>query len=148
MSQRSYEALFILQTIGTEQDIAKAASRLEEPIKRVGGRVGQTQNFGRRRLAYRIAKQQEGHYHLVRFSAPTDRIQELERLLRLDESVIRFLILSQDEVKPQAAARGKQEIAARRKPAPKSSSVGSEHSPIQKRPGEVVAQGAPAAQVL
>lgn len=91
--QRCYEALFILKAIGTDQEIAKSAARLEEPIKRLGGKIEQTQSFGRRRLAYRIARQQEGHYHWLRFLAPTDRIQELGRILQLEESIVRFLIL-------------------------------------------------------
>lgn len=99
---RQYEALVIFKTVGTEQDLARHAAQLEEPIKKVGGRIEATQSLGRRRLAFRIAKQTEGHYHLLRFQAPTEQIQELERLFHLNETVVRFIILSADEITPFA----------------------------------------------
>ena len=95
---RGYEALVILRTGGTEQDLARTASQLEEPIKRVGGNIETAQTLGRRKLAFRIARQAEGYYHLLRFQAPTEQVKELERLLRLNESVVRFIILSADHV--------------------------------------------------
>ncbi len=104
MRQRHYEALFILKAVGTDQDMLKSVSRLEEPIKKLGGKIEQTQTIGRRRLAFRIARQQEGHYHLVRFTAQTDCIVELKRLLHLEESILRFLILSEDEQLAGASA--------------------------------------------
>ena len=99
---RSYEALVIFKAGGTEQELARHAALLEEPIKKVGGRIETTQSLGRRKLAFRIAKQSEGHYHLLRFQAPTEHIQELERLFRLNETVVRFIILSADEIAPFA----------------------------------------------
>ena len=101
---RDYEALIILRTAGTEQEIAQQAAQLGEQIKKVGGRVETSQSMGRRRLAFRIARQAEGYYHLLRFQAPTEQIGELDRLFRLNEAVVRFIILSGDEVSPPAAA--------------------------------------------
>jgi small subunit ribosomal protein S6 len=97
MTTRGYEALIILKAAGTEQEIAQRSAQLEEPIKRVGGIIESSQAMGRRRFAFRISKQTEGHYHLLRFQAPTEQLAELERLLRLDESIVRFMILAQDE---------------------------------------------------
>jgi len=94
---RGYEALVILKAAGTEHELAKHASQLEEPIKKVGGSVENSQSLGRRRLAFRIARQTEGHYHLLRFQAPAERIVELERLFRLNEAIVRFMILTAEE---------------------------------------------------
>src|SRR3989338_5734046 len=99
---RPYEALVIFRAGGTEQDMARHAAQLEGPIKKLGGRIETTQSLGRRKLAFRIAKQTEGHYHLLRFQAPTEQIQELERLFHLNETVVRFIILSADEIAPFA----------------------------------------------
>lgn len=96
MTTRDYEALVILKAAGTEQELAQSAAGLEEPIKKLGGRVESLQGWGRRRLAFRIARQVEGCYYLVRFTAPTERLAELKRLYRLNEAIVRFLILSQD----------------------------------------------------
>ena len=102
MSQtREYEAMVILRASGTEQELAQHAARVEETIKKLGGRVEHTQPMGRRRLAFRIARQSEGCYYVVRFHAPTDQIVELERLLRLNESIVRFMILSEEELAPK-----------------------------------------------
>ena len=100
VTTRPYEALVIFKGGGTEQEIARQAAQLEEPIKKIGGRVETTQSLGRRKLAFRIAKQTEGHYHLLRFQAPTEQIRELERFFRLNEAVVRFVILSADEIAP------------------------------------------------
>ena len=102
---RDYEALFILKAIGSEQEMARQASVLEEQVKKLGGRVETSNPMGRRRLAFRIARQTEGFYHLLRFEAPTDHVAELERLFRLNETIVRFIILSADEVALSTAPR-------------------------------------------
>ena len=101
---QAYEALVIFRAGGTEQELARHAAQLEEPIRKVGGNIETTQSLGRRKLAFRIAKQMEGQYHLLRFQAPTEQIRELERLFRLNETVVRFIILSADEIAPFSAA--------------------------------------------
>ena len=100
---RGYEALVILKA-GSEQEIARNVAQLEDPIKKVGGRLENSQSMGRRKLAFRIARHMEGHYYLLRFNAPTGQIVELERLFHLNEAMVRFMILSADEVAPSAPA--------------------------------------------
>jgi small subunit ribosomal protein S6 len=117
MTTRAYEALVILKTAGTEQEIARQVSHLEELVKKVGGRVGSAQAMGRRKLAFRISRQHEGHYHLLRFHAPTERIGELERTFRLNEASVRFIIVSAEEVPGptrQAAASPQPAVAQTR----------------------------------
>ncbi|MBI3020808.1 MAG: 30S ribosomal protein S6 [Candidatus Omnitrophica bacterium] len=101
---RGYETLIILKAAGTDQDVARSVSQLEELIKKVGGVVERSQAMGRRRLAFRIARHAEGSYYLLRFQAPPDRIGEIERLFRLNETIIRFMILNAEETAPLAAA--------------------------------------------
>ena len=97
---RVYEALVILKAAGTEQDLARAAAQLEEQVKKLGGTIERSEPWGRRRLAFRIARQQEGHYQLLRFQAPPAQVVELERLFRLNESIVRFMILTEEELVP------------------------------------------------
>lgn len=94
---RAYEALVMFRVSGTDQELAKAAAKLEEPIKKTGGSIQQTQALGRRKLAFRIGRQTEGYYHLLRFQAPTQRVAELERWLRLEDDILRFLIVTAEE---------------------------------------------------
>ena len=109
----TYEALFILRPGGTEQELSRSATQLEEPIKRLGGRIESSQGMGRRRLAFRIARQSEGHYHLMRFVAPADQVRELERLFRLNEGIVRFMILNAEELPVLAPAAPAPAAAAR-----------------------------------
>ena len=94
----TYEALVILRTAGTEHDLAKHTATLEDPVKKNGGSVTLSQGIGRRRLAYRISRQAEGHYHLLRFQAPSDRLKDIERLYRLNDAIVRFMILNAEEL--------------------------------------------------
>lgn len=94
---RGYEALIIVKAAGTEQEVAQATGQLEELVRKMGGTIETAQNLGRRRLAFRINRQTEGYYFVVRFAAPTQAVLELERNLRLNEAVIRFIVLTGDE---------------------------------------------------
>ncbi|MBI3319276.1 MAG: 30S ribosomal protein S6 [Candidatus Omnitrophica bacterium] len=92
---RLYEAFVILKAAGTDAEVAQALAHVEEPIKKLGGQIESSKNFGRRRLAYRIARQNEGYYHLLHFRMAPEQVSELKRLLRLNEAIVRFLILNQ-----------------------------------------------------
>jgi small subunit ribosomal protein S6 len=94
---KRYESLVILKAAGSEQEVARAATALEEPIKKIGGTVETAQGLGRRRLAFPISKQTEGVYHLIRFQAPTEQIVELGRVFRLNDAIVRFVILAAEE---------------------------------------------------
>ena len=102
MNLREYEALIILKAVGTEQDVARAAEALAEQIKKLGGTIERCEPWGRRRLAFRIARQQEGCYQLLRFQAQPAQVAELDRLFRLNEGIVRFMILTEDELAPMA----------------------------------------------
>lgn len=104
MPHRGYEALVILKASGTEEEITRQASHLDAQVKKLGGSIETSQLLGRRRLAFPISRHAEGYYHLVRFNAPTGQIGELERLFRLNEAIVRFVILTQDEAAPMPAA--------------------------------------------
>ncbi len=116
MTTRDYEALVIVRSAGTEQEMAKAAGHLEGPIKKVGGSVTSSQNLGRRKLAFRISKQAEGVYFLLRFQAPTAELGEIKRLFRLEDSVVRFMILNADDTVPTTSITTRLPSSASRGP--------------------------------
>ena len=111
-SGRSYEALVIVKSTVTDAEIAQIVSQLEEPVKRFGGRIEQTTSWGRRRLAYRIGRQNEAYYHLIHFELSPEQLAEVKRTFQLNESILRFLILSRSTAQeprpaqPAAAAAG------------------------------------------
>ena len=104
MTTREYEALIIFKASASEPDMARLASQCEEQVKKCGGHIDASQNMGRRRLAFRISRQTEGCYHLLRFHAPTEQVVELERIFRLNEAIVRFMILTEEELAPLIAA--------------------------------------------
>ena len=108
----TYEALIIVSAAGTDADVARVVAQVEEPIKKLGGTIAVSKGLGRRRLAYRIAKQPEGYYQLLEFSLPASQVEELKRLLRLNETVIRFLILNRSGTTLAAAGVPQQAGAA------------------------------------
>ena len=99
---RAYEALVIVKAVGTDPEMQQAAVQADALITKLGGTVEQSRGMGRRRLAFRINRQPEGYYHFVEFQLPAGQVDELKRQLRLNESVIRFLILSRDP-RPRSA---------------------------------------------
>ncbi len=96
--------------------MAKAAGHLEGPIKKMGGNITSSQNLGRRKLAFRISKQAEGVYFLLRFQAPTAELGEIKRLFRLEDSVVRFMILNADDTEPTTSITTRLPSAASRGP--------------------------------
>jgi len=109
---RAYEALTILKAAGTDAELVLAVKQAEDPIQKLGGHIDSSASWGRRRLAYRIAHQQEGVYHLIQFHLEPQRLDELKRALRLNEHIVRFLILNRANHHP-AAAHPAQPVEAR-----------------------------------
>ena len=107
MDARLYETLIILKSIGTDAELSQAAAQTEEAVKKLGGKIVKATAMGRRRLTYRINHQAEGSYHLIQFELEAERIEELKRAFRLNERIIRFLILNRDEEpEPQPMTSG------------------------------------------
>jgi small subunit ribosomal protein S6 len=62
-------------------------------IQSFKGKIVKRENWGVRNLAYKINKNRKGHYMLLNIDGPPEAIQEYERLMRLDEDIIRFLTI-------------------------------------------------------
>ncbi len=65
-------------------------------ISGAGGEVNSVNSWGKRKLAYSIQNEREGHYVLLEFSADPSRIHHLEQSLRINEDVMRFLVARQE----------------------------------------------------
>jgi small subunit ribosomal protein S6 len=98
MSQvRQYELVYILSPDATEQDVADLHTQVESIIARYQGELVKTENWGRRKLAFRIGKHREGTYVLEVFKGTGDLTKELDRRLKVIDSVIRHLCVRVDE---------------------------------------------------
>ncbi len=86
-----YETVFIArQDVSAKQveDYAKSFSKI---VNDNGGETKRTESWGLRNLAYKIKKNKKGHYTLLHFDAPAAAIAEMERNIRLNEDVLRFM---------------------------------------------------------
>ena len=99
----NYESVLIArQDLGAAQ-VNTLVSDLSEVIKKEGGEVVKIDNWGLKNLAYRIKKNRKGHYVLLNIVAPASAISEYERLIRLNEDVIRYMTVKVEEFNNETA---------------------------------------------
>jgi small subunit ribosomal protein S6 len=90
---RKYELMVILDPSLDERTIAPSLDTFLNVVRQDGGKVDGVDIWGKRRLAYEIAKQSEGIYAVVDLTATPDTVNELDRQLKLNESVLRTKVL-------------------------------------------------------
>jgi small subunit ribosomal protein S6 len=88
---RPYEILVIVDPKPTDEEVATLLTQVGEQAKSLGIEVDKVDNWGKRRLAYDIRKQREGTYAVFEAKAEPSMVKELERQLRLNDNVLRFL---------------------------------------------------------
>jgi len=93
---REYETVFILDPTLEDNKVNEEVDRASGVIKDHGGTVAEVERWGRRRLAYEIGKRRDGVYTLIRYQAEGPAVKELERRLRLNETVLRVLTVVVD----------------------------------------------------
>ncbi len=94
---RAYECVYILDPSLEEAAVRDKTEKFNEIIKSRKGTVHRVDNWGKRKLAYPINKKFEGIYNLVKFSGDNDILNELNRIFRFDEVVLRHLIVIDDK---------------------------------------------------
>ena len=93
-----YETVFIARQDLTESQVKELTETFSKFIKDGGGKVHKTENWGLRTLAYRIRKNRKGHYVLIESDTPPAAMLEMERNMRLNEDVLRFLTVREEEL--------------------------------------------------
>lgn len=88
---RAYETMLVLKTDLEEAARDALIEKYEQVVAKEGGNVLPTTKLGKRRLAYEINNARDGFYALLNFEANNTTPAELERLLKIDESVLRYL---------------------------------------------------------
>ncbi|GAD34627.1 ribosomal protein S6 [Microbacterium sp. TS-1] len=113
-----YELMVILQPEIDERQVAPNLDKFLKVITNDGGTIENIDIWGRRRLAYEIQKKNEGIYAVVNFTATSETTQELDRQLKLSESIMRTKVLRAEEAIAQVAAeKARSEAKAARKAA-------------------------------
>ncbi|GHT86136.1 30S ribosomal protein S6 [Actinomycetota bacterium] len=96
-SVRHYELMVIFDPTLDERTIAPSLDTLLNVVREEGGKVDKVDVWGKRRLAYEIKKNSEGIYAVVEMNCEPATVQELDRLLTLNESVLRTKVLRADQ---------------------------------------------------
>jgi small subunit ribosomal protein S6 len=99
---RTYEVAFIAAPNTADDDLSKLNTQIEQIISDRGGKITKVDNWGRRKLAYRIGKFDEGVYTFVHVEGSGQEISEVERRLRVTDFVIRYLTVRTDEALKRA----------------------------------------------
>lgn len=91
-----YEMMFIVKTM-EEAEASKIAEELKSIITSMKGEITDFKDLGNKKLAYPINKEVTGIYYVVNFNADNEIVTELDRKARINESVIRHMIIRLDE---------------------------------------------------
>ena len=86
-----YEILLLLDPDLAEEPQAEVITRVRDLIEKGGGAFSRHDAWGKRKLAYEIDKKGDGNYHLLLFSAPPETLDEISRVLKIDDNVMRHL---------------------------------------------------------
>ena len=87
----TYEILLMLDPEGAEAHQDELIARVRDLVERGGGTWRSHDAWGRRRLAYEIARKPEGIYHLVVFQCSAETLDEISRVLKIDDAVMRHM---------------------------------------------------------
>ena len=92
-----YEMMFIVKTTIDEANVKACADNLKNVITSMKGEITEEKELGQKKLAYAINKEITGFYFVVNFNANSEIVNELDRKARIDENVIRHMIIRLDE---------------------------------------------------
>jgi len=97
MANRVYEMMYIAAPTTASDDIEKFNDALSKIVEAEGGSVVKLEDIGIRKLAYKINKLSEGHYVLFEIEGSGREIAELERRMRVNDAIIRYITVRVDE---------------------------------------------------
>jgi len=108
---QEYETVFILDPGLDENQVNEEVEKTSNLISTNGGTILEVQRWGRKRLAYEIRKKRDGVYTMIKYESTGDTVKELERRLRLNDSVMRVLTVMpgpdwEIPVEPEVGAEG------------------------------------------
>jgi small subunit ribosomal protein S6 len=97
-----YETLFVVKPTLTDEETTAQIEKIQDIVTKNGGELLATDKMGMRRLAYPVEKNERGYYAVLFYKAEGTLIQELERLLKINEDVIKFLTVKYTKQKELA----------------------------------------------
>jgi small subunit ribosomal protein S6 len=92
-----YEHVYLARQDASVQQVEELTAQLKSVVEGLGGSVAKTEYWGVKSLSYRLRKNRKAHFTLINLDAPSPAINEIERLERLNEDVLRYLTIRVDE---------------------------------------------------
>ncbi len=89
-----YEHVFLARQDVSAQQVESLVEQLKGVLEENGGKVGRVENWGLKSLTYRIKKNRKAHYVLMDIDAPAPAVHEMERQMRINEDVLRYMTVS------------------------------------------------------
>ncbi len=102
MANRTYEVMYIIDPESSADKIEKLNEAVGKLIEKEGGEVARMDDIGIRNLAYPIQKKTQGHYVLFEINGTGQEIMELERRMRVNDMVLRYITVRVDEDRKKA----------------------------------------------
>ncbi|MBX4336045.1 30S ribosomal protein S6 [Bartonella raoultii] len=99
-----YEQMFLARQDIAPQQVDELVSTYKDVIEAHGGKVGRVENWGLRALAYRIRKNRKAYYVLVNIDAPSAAIAEVERQMRINEDILRYMTIRVEKHEKEKSA--------------------------------------------
>ena len=94
---KAYELLFFVAPTISDEDRVAVMKRIETTIAGGAGKVDNVDEWGKRKLAYEINGLTDGDYTLVNFHADPQNVAELDRVLRINDAVVRHMIVKRED---------------------------------------------------
>jgi small subunit ribosomal protein S6 len=115
---KQYEVLFVVKPTLTQEEIASEIANVKASIEKDGGEIVIAHDMGMKKLAYEVAKANRGYYTVFYFNANPSSIIEMERLIRLNENILKFMTVKYESKREQAAFdRLVKKVVAKKAPA-------------------------------
>jgi len=105
----NYESVFIARQDISAAQVEGLVENFEKVITDAGGAVPKKESWGLKTLAYKIKKNRKGHYVLLNIDAPADAVHEMERQMRINEDILRYMTIRVEELEegPSAMMRSR-----------------------------------------
>ena len=100
-----YELIYVIDTAMEESARNELIARFNGMIAENGGKVEKVEEWGKRRLAYTVNYKNEGYYVLVNFTANPELPREIERVMQINESILRYLTVKVEEKRSNVKPR-------------------------------------------
>ena len=100
--KRTYELMFIVDPGAGDEDVVKLSEGVQKIITGQGGSITKTEMMGKRQLAYEINHKKNGSYVLLEVEGSGAEIAEVERRMRVNDQILRYMTVRVDEMRRRA----------------------------------------------